>query len=603
MTPHRRFALALILPLLAFAALAVSARLFPSGPRQALSSPPAAASGPSPSAMAAMLPPGALLTIESPDFATLLQSWSASPESASWLKSANYSVFQNSRLFGRLSAAQDEFASTARLASAGTSLLAQVAGRQSIFAWYDIGELQFLYITRMPAGHADPAALFTQRASFERRQAGASVFYVRSQAVPGSTRTRTVAFASVGDLLLLSTREDLMAGALALVAAPGPGSQAAEPWYLKTSAAQPASDLAPDLHMVLDLERIVPTPYFRSYWVQQNITEFKGYRSAVSDLYREHTTAGTRFREERTILPETGHEPITGQDLAPLAALVPPGTGVFRVQGTADAEAAVATLDEKLISKAVDPSTPSTEAPDPDLTPTLAGDPSDLETRIDTPTPVAASSSSEALIALVNRSGLQATLTLDTASDTHGPWLPIHTAVVFRTARPLPPDTLAAALQQLLRGTLTASSLGIELRPTPANPAILTLSGPKAIFLTRTDGPGGPLTIFSDDLLTLTALLTRTAAPSPSPVIASFLGGFDHTSQRAPFARLSTLIDSSAGQTAASGGTPDVPSTPPFFSGNIRSLSETFSRLQSEHVLISNQGPNIHQTVTYQWTP
>jgi hypothetical protein len=38
--------------------------------------------------------------------------------------------------------------------------------------------------------------------------------------------------------------------------------------------------------MVLNLEKIVPSPYFRSYWVQRNVTEMKQYSSAVSDLYR-----------------------------------------------------------------------------------------------------------------------------------------------------------------------------------------------------------------------------------------------------------------------------------------------------------------------------
>ena len=53
--------------------------------------------------------------------------------------------------------------------------------------------------------------------------------------------------------------------------------------------------------MVLNLDRIVPMPEFRTYWVQQNITEMKQYRSAVSDLYLDPPA----FREERALLPES----------------------------------------------------------------------------------------------------------------------------------------------------------------------------------------------------------------------------------------------------------------------------------------------------------
>ena len=619
MTPRRRL-LAVIAPLLALStAAALSARAFllrrPLTPTSSVSQPTPARPV---STMAGMLPPGALLTIESPDFAALLHTWSSSPESAAWLKSANYSVFTNSRLFGRLSAAQDEFASTAKLSEAGTSLLAQVAGGESIFAWYDIGELQFLYITRMPAGRADRSSLFAQRASFQRRQVGSSVFYVRSELVSGTTRRRTVAFASVGDLLLLSTREDLMAGALNLIGAPGPGpgSLAAEPWYTEASTAQPAGTARPDLHMVLDLERIVPTPYFRTYWIQQNITKLKSYRSAVSDLYRDQTPAGTRFREERTLLQESPSAslpvPQPDPDLGSLASLVPPGSGVYRAEATDDAHHAVSLLNEKLLTRATDTATRAPEALDPDLTPSLAGDASDLETRIDTPAPVAASASTQPLIELLDSSGLQATLTLDTGGSSPGLWLPLHAAVVLRTARPLAPAAFQQALQAALRGTLTASTLGIEFRPTRENAAIFALSGPKPLFLAQTASPAGALIFFSDDLPMLTALLTHTSSPA-SPVPATLLAGFDHRTQRAPYARLTALIDgpattspaiTAADQTSSPTPAPNTSAQPPaFFSSNIRSLSDTFARLQSEQVIVRHQGANVHQTVTYHWQP
>ncbi len=74
-------------------------------------------------------------------------------------------------------------------------------------------------------------------------------------------------------------------------------SLAAESWFTDATAA--AGKTPGDLRMTLNLEKIVSTPYFRSYWVQRNITEMKQYRSAVADLLME---AG-EFREERVLLP------------------------------------------------------------------------------------------------------------------------------------------------------------------------------------------------------------------------------------------------------------------------------------------------------------
>jgi hypothetical protein len=65
--------------------------------------------------------------------------------------------------------------------------------------------------------------------------------------------------------------------------------------------------------MVLNLEKIVPSPYFRSYWVQQNITDLKSYAAAVSDMFR----SGSEYREERVLLKKAPAADGTGaQDVS-----------------------------------------------------------------------------------------------------------------------------------------------------------------------------------------------------------------------------------------------------------------------------------------------
>src|SRR6195952_4318196 len=131
--------------------------------------------------LAADLPPGALLTIESPDFAGLLHTWDASPEQAGRLKSAQYSAFANSRLFNRVSDAQQEFEGVAGgKRGFDAAFLQQVAGKESIFAWYDISKLEFLYITHLPAGKTANMELLQQRGKFSRRESAGISFYVKT---------------------------------------------------------------------------------------------------------------------------------------------------------------------------------------------------------------------------------------------------------------------------------------------------------------------------------------------------------------------------------------------------------------------------------------
>jgi len=565
-----------------------------------------------PASLTAYVPQDAQLTIESPDFASLLHKWTNSAESKSWLASDNYSVFQNSRLFGRLNDAQTNFATAAGIPT-GVDLLNQVAGKQSVFAWYDIGKLEFLYITSMPAGQADRAQLFQARSTFTRRHAGNSDFYIRTTGADYGT----VAFARVpgpsGDLVLLATREDLIANALKLIAAASPANSVRqEPWFRDVSAALPAEKPAPVLHMVLNLDRIAVDPHFRSYWIQRNIKWTHQFRAAASDLYIEPT----RFREERVLLPNSTQSKTENLNLAPLAALVPPATGVYRVVATHDPSVAITAIQEKLLGSFNAPPPDPEYAPDPDLQTPQAGSAGDLETRIDTPPPVSASSSTDGLAQIFQSTGLDAVLTVSSAQtpvEQGGLWVPIHSAVVLHAVGAASPQTLASALQQTLRGTLTTASIGINFQPTEvAGNAVYALTGPRPLFFATSSTPAqGNLVLLADDQTLLSELLHNLAVISPDKATppATLIALFNHSSQRAPYLRLTSLIDGTNNQTrdsrnsAAPGpnGLVGVTSTPTFFARNIGSISETFANLQSERVVERIVDSNVRQTVTYSW--
>ena len=91
------------------------------------------------------------------------------------------------------------------------SLVTAVAGADSALALYDIGELEFLYVTRMPTARAYQTILWQSRAKFQPRQSAGFDYYVREQ------QRRTAAFAVTNDLMLVATNEQQIASALALM--------------------------------------------------------------------------------------------------------------------------------------------------------------------------------------------------------------------------------------------------------------------------------------------------------------------------------------------------------------------------------------------------
>jgi hypothetical protein len=609
--------------------------------------------------LANLVPPGALLAIQSPDFARLLAQWNSSAEQKQWLGSASYSVFQNSRLFGRLSDAEGEFARASGVPAA--KLLPQVAGTQSIFAWYDVGSLEFLYITRLAPGQAESSDLVRQRTLFSQRSAGGIPFFVRIANGTDNGAARTVAFATSGDLLLLATREDLMAGALERLAqqrpiqeqagAPGAGeSLAQESWFRDASAALPESPgQTPVLHMVLNLKRIVPMPYFRTYWIQQNVTQLSRFRASAADLYDE----SGEFREERVLLPVNEQSsaarippPKTG--LASLAALAPPA-GVFRATATDSADDAIDALQQKLLGHATSAVGSGSLAANPDLNVAPAGeDPesegrgeagaspgnADLTTRIDTPPLGSASASNRPLEEALHAAGFNALLTWSAAGpvDKTNPslWVPLHSAVVLRGNAAWSASSIAAALQASLRGGLTTGGLGVEFRPatpspttpTPATPVVYVLDGSKPLLFTVRDTRAGHLLFLADSTVVLDELVRRADLPPTSARDganafapgACRIAGFDLAFARAPYARLTTLIDGT-NRNAASGidrsfsdasDTPRGGTVPALFSQNLLSLADAFSALSSERFvewpIETEAGPALRQTVLYKWS-
>lgn len=531
-------------------------------------------------------PAGALLYLQAKDFSSLLSDWNSSPQKQQWAKSANYEVFSNSRLLLRFKQARDQFTAAVGLPP-DANFLKQMAGRQSALAIYDIGKLQFLYITQLSAGASARSGLWQTRGKFETRNAGGVTFFFRRD--PESEKE--IAFAVNGDHLLLATREDLMAAALQLMAGSKDRTVEAEQWWSQSvGAAGPAGDL----RMVLNLEKIVPSPYFRSYWIQRNITDMKQYGGAASDLF----LSGSEYREERVLLKKAppaggGSESDGAAGVADLIRLAPPYAGMYEAKANPSPGECFELLENKILAPHLGPAAAEKLAPQVALSNGEIGSGSDLETRIDQVTaPQSVLSDSGApLKELFQKNRVRALLQVQaTERDKDGVFVRLHSGIALLGESDWNEAAVRSSFIEFVRPGLTAGQLGVEWQQ---RPGLQQLNG-----LWELDAAVRGKYLFVSDHSDLLNQLLGNMNQKTTLKPALFAAGFDHKRERENFGRLTGLLDRSGNDPSISQGRGH---TPEFFSENIGSLSSTLAAVASERIVIRDAGDKVLQTVTYEW--
>ena len=539
--------------------------------------------------LARLMPQNALLFLEAHDFAAVLREWNSSSEKQLWLSGDNHEVFSRSRLFLRLKQAQDEFASAVGLPP-DMSFLSDVAGEQSALGVYDIGKLEFLYITQLSSARPMKSEIWQQRAQFETREIEGKQFYVRTDPQSG----RVVAFAMDDQYLVLGAREDLVAAALSLLANPKTAALSQQGWFV--DAMKAAKDPG-ELRLVVHLAEVTRTPQFRTYWVQQNITELRQYESSVSDLFRSSNT----YREERTLLlrntPENAADTVdAGPQVTELMRLVPPETGFYRAFAAPLVEDSLALLEQKVLTPRLGPTPVSKIAPSVASGEQSAGNQSNLDVRIDTPP---SSNGEDAngdgeLREMLRKANVRAALQLHSSeADGDGVFVRLHSTIVLRGVAEWEEPVAQQAIQAILSPGLTASRLGVTWQK----------AGTGAQSYSELDGLAkvaiavrGKCLFVSNDPATLQTVLARISQPvSAEPAI--YYAGFDHNRERQNFFRLTALIDQPTRTNAAG----EEGREPQFFSQNVASLSKTLAGVKSQSIVAKRAGRVETQTVRYEW--
>lgn len=542
--------------------------------------------------MVALLPEGALLSIEARDFSSLLHDWNSSAEKRAWLTSDNHSGFSDSRLYLRLSQAQDEFSAAAGL-PADASLLERVAGKESCLGLYDIGNLEFVYVTHLDQSQIEATPIWQTRSKFEQRTEAGTTFYVRKD-VPSS---RTAAFAARDGWLILGTREDLVAGVLDRLAGASSHSLASEDWYVE--AVKQATGERGDLRMALNLDKIVASPYFRSYWVQQNITEMKQYVSTVSDLYRTSQT----YREERVLLRRAGVPAVSRGDVQSITTLAPDDAAFYAAQASPTTESVVETLRNNLLEAKPERTQNSYMTAPTEASVQNAGSASQLDVHIDqAPATVKQVDAYQSLRALLRANEPDALLEIhSTRTTAQGVFVALQSAIALTAPRDWDEAAVRDALTAALPSSLTTARLGTNWKNRPsAAGEYAALDGAVPLYLSIQ----GRQLLLSNDTTLMEKILARR---QKSTSIASkggmtYTAVFHHTQQeRDNFRRLMSQLDRAGHTSGDDPQTNNAGQKPGFFSGNIASFSRVFSEVESEQVVEKDQGAKVTQTVIYQW--
>lgn len=536
--------------------------------------------------VASLLPAGAALVLQAKDFASILNDWNGSSAKEKWLASDNYEAFSRSRLFLRLKEAYEEFATAAGV-PVDMTLVSDVAGTESALAIYDIGKLEFLYVTRLPSAKAVENVLWRTRGDYEPRQAAGTPFYVRID--PGSKRL--VAFGARDQYLLLATREDLLAGGLTLIGGQPSGtavSLQSEKWFAQ---AVRAAGSPGDLRLVTDVGTLVKEPHFRSYWIQDNVGELKQFSSGVSDLFR--TPAA--IREERVLLradekpaPQASDERATA--LGDIMRLVPDGAGLYRAWVAPSADDATTLIFRKILVSGAASSVRDRTAPSVALTTGVTGGEGDLELRVDEEAraPRQVGYQTTAFSQLVGGAPLVATLHVEsTRAASDAVFVNRGAVIVVARQGDWPPGAARDALRAAVEPVWTRAHLGMRWSDVRIGTQTFSqMEGLEPIVLAER----GRLLFVANDPELLASMLDAVSKP-PLAVRGVYAGGFRHAVERDRFGGVMRFIDHSAARAENR--------EPMFFSQNLASLSHTLSGVEAASIVVDDAGTNVSQTVTY----
>jgi len=236
-----------------------------------------------PGSLAQLVPAGSLVLLEAEDLPALVGRWRDCQLRRSAQRTDTYDRCEASRLGLRLS--ERRMLLEAVLAQPLTiDRLASLPGNRGGLALYNVGETSFIFWLRTPHGSGGDLSVFQDTASVERRERGRQRYFVHY----GTDNSSAVAYAVVGDLLIVSNSLEIFEPALSLAMGERGESLAGDGTYMSMAGRAPVDAQA---HLYLDMARLLTTRQFRRYWVHANADELTGLDKVMLSVTFEEASA------------------------------------------------------------------------------------------------------------------------------------------------------------------------------------------------------------------------------------------------------------------------------------------------------------------------
>jgi hypothetical protein len=264
----------------------------------------------------AAVPGRPLVAIHAQNLGDLARRVEALPAAQAYLKSKARDAYADSKLALKLSDRAERLSALAGMPLTLEALLDAAKGETTL-ALYDIGELQFLALTRLPAAEQAKLAFIADRARFAQRVYDGRTYFAKVDGESGLA----FLFYQQDDLLIVASSPDLIEGTLLALAKPDAGARlAADPDWPKLLALDPDLPGA-DAVMFLDLGRLTRDRYFKAYWAWKNVADFEAIGAALVGF----SCDGRSLRERRALLGPTPAAPppaltYEGEGMAAFAA-------------------------------------------------------------------------------------------------------------------------------------------------------------------------------------------------------------------------------------------------------------------------------------------
>jgi hypothetical protein len=361
---------------------------------------------------------------------------------------------------------------------------------------------------------------------------------------------------------------------------------AGEQWFDKSvHRAKPAGEL----RMVMDLEKLKRSPHFRSYWIQQNITELGQYAAAIADAGR----APGELHETRVLLRTAEIAPAWNEAaVGEVLRLAPANAGVYRAWASPSPQTAFELLRRKILNPHPETQIASKTAPVVALDSGAVGDESELEIRIDEPPlETGAPDTGSEIRKLLEAIPIEAMLDIgSTRVQQDGVFAGTESGVALLAASDWDAAAVRNAVTAAFATMLTEDQIGVHWvdRGSGAN-SYSELDGLQSLALAT----HGRVLVIATSKELLEAMLAG-AANQPSTTGARYAAVYRHSVELPNFVKMMRLIDNPLAK-QTSGDAPE----PAFFSGNIASLGQALSRIGSESIVVHDTGSIVTQNVVY----